>query len=387
MSLPLLGVVSVVDARDRDIETMLRAGGLRTAAVPGSDLATLAHPAARPSAVVVVDLRDSRQFPTVLAQLKRNHPQTAIVLVASAFEPGLMLEAMRAGVTECVVEPLAEADLLAAVRRVGEQLDTAPAGQVLGVVGAKGGVGVTTVAVNLATELTKVAPDQTLLIDLHLSRGDAALMLGAEPRFTVLDALQNTHRLDDAVLRSLVTTTRAGVHLLASADTWPAEPAAAEGVKALLAFAARRYRYVILDLPGTGGMLEALDAVSRIVVIANQELSTIRHASRLVAALQRRYGSERVSVVVSRFDPRSEIRREDIEEVVKLPIRHSLPSDYRLALRAQNMGRPVALDNHNRLAAAFRELTHDLAGIAAPAAPAASTGLFGRLSGRVPSRG
>jgi Flp pilus assembly CpaE family ATPase len=141
---------------------------------------------------------------------------------------------------------------------------------------------------------------------------------------------------------------------------------------------------VVLDLPRSGfWATEAVADLTKLVVVANQELSTIRHASRLVAGLQRRYSGERLSVLVSRFDPQSDIRRQDIEQVIKVPIRHVVPSDYRLALRAQNMGRPLTLENHSRLAAAFRDLSRDLAGIPAPAAAVTAGGsLFGRLSGR-----
>jgi pilus assembly protein CpaE len=381
---PILpGQVCVVGARERDLEAMLTAAGLRTTAIAAADLAALAQPSGRPADVLVVDVRGEKQFPVALPELKRAHPRTAIVLVAAALETQLMLEAIRCGVTECIVEPVAQAELVAAVRRVAGQGDAPSSGDVFGIVGAKGGVGTTTVAVNLATELARIAPGQTLLVDLHLSHGDAAVMLGAEPRFTVVDALQNAHRLDEAVFRGLITTTSAGVDLLASSDTWGAT-STPDGLKQLVAVAGRLYRYVVLDLPRAGsGTLEALDDLTRVVVVANQELSTIRHATSLVAALQRRYRSERVSVLVSRFDPKSEIRREDIEKVAKVAIKHVVPSDYRVAVRAQNMGRPLTLDNHSRLAAAFRELSRDLAGIKPPTATAsAATSLFGRLSGR-----
>jgi pilus assembly protein CpaE len=207
------------------------------------------------------------------------------------------------------------------------------------------------------------------------------VMLGVEPRFTVVDALENTHRLDEAVFRGLVTRTGAGIDLLASSDTWTST-STLDGLRQLIALTARLYRYVVLDLPRSGfGTMDVLGDLTRVVVVANQEISTIRHASRLLTDLHGRCAKERVSVLVSRFDPKSEIRRQDIEQVVKVPIRHAVPSDYRLALRAQNMGRPLTLDNHSRLAAAFRELSRDLAGIK-PEPAGTSTSLLGRLSGR-----
>jgi pilus assembly protein CpaE len=376
--------VTVVGGSDRTIESLLTAGGIVATSLPVSDLMRLAQPTVDGGHVIVVDVRETNQFPPSLAQLKRQHPQVAIVLVASTLDPTLMLDAMRAGVSECVAEPLAEADLRAAVLRVSQQSAAAgPTGRVFAMLGAKGGVGTTTLAVNLATELEKEAPGCTLLVDLHLGGGDAAVMLGAEPRFTVFDALQNIHRLDATILHSLVTPTRAGVHLLASADRSLADALPVEGVTTILALAARLYRYVVVDVPETGvASLDALGDTTRVVVVANQELSTIRRASRLVASLQERYGKDRVSVVINRFDQKADIGIKDVEQVVKCRIRHSVPSDYRLALRAQNVGRPLALDNHNRLAAAFRDLARDMAGVRATAKAGATTSLFGRLSGR-----
>ena len=195
-----------------------------------------------------------------------------------------------------------------------------------GIVGAKGGVGTTTVAVNLAVELARIAPRQTLLIDLHLSHGDAAVMLGVEPRFSVLDALQNTRRLDESVFRGLVTPTDAGVDLLASSNTWTTVPSI-DGVKHLIALTARLYRYVVLDLPRSGaatvgGARRISRASSWSPTRSSRRFGTPAAWSPTCSAAA---AHERVSVLVSRFDPQSDIRRQDIEKVVKVPIRHSVP--------------------------------------------------------------
>src|SRR5690606_24286272 len=91
-------------------------------------------------------------------------------------------------------------------------------GEVYAVIGAKGGVGATTVAVNVATMLNKLRPSSTLLMDLHCTYGDAALFLGAEPRFSIVDALENMSRMDATFFRSLLTKTKSGVQLLASSE-------------------------------------------------------------------------------------------------------------------------------------------------------------------------
>ena len=161
----------------------------------------------------------------------------------------------------------------------------------------------------------------------------------------------------------------AGPHLLASSDRALVQSSSVQRVRSLVEFATQLYRYVVLDVPRSdAAALDALDQAARIVVVANQELATVRNASRIAAALRQRYGNERVTVIVNRVDQHAEIGRDDVEKVVGTRVLHSVPSDYRMALRALNKGRPLALDNHNKLAASFRELARDLAGARARAA-------------------
>src|SRR5262249_14165654 len=159
----------------------------------------------------------------------------------------MMLEAMRAGVSECVAEPLKQEDFQAALGRIAAQKPAARAdGEIFAIVGAKGGVGATTVAVNVASTLNKLRPASTLLIDLHLSYRDAAVFLGAEPRFSILDAFENISRLDSTFFRSLLTRSKSGLHVLASSDRAISTSVTAAQVRALIEMAASEFQYVVL---------------------------------------------------------------------------------------------------------------------------------------------
>jgi pilus assembly protein CpaE len=256
-------------------------------------------------------------------------------------------------------------------------------GDVFAFIGAKGGVGNTTLAVNVATALAKTG--QTVLVaDLNLAYGDAALYLGAEPRFSIVDALDNTARLDYAFLKNIITTTKSRVDLLASADRDPGRPVDFRGLHSLVELCAAHYRYVVLDVPRAGRAgIDPLEKADAIVVVSNHELSAVRSASHLASILRQRYGSARVSVVVSRFDQRSEITSKDIEHAVGEPIRQVFPSDYRVALDALNKGRPLVLDNHTKLATTIGVFARELAKLEpeAPLQEARSSGFLGRLTG------
>jgi pilus assembly protein CpaE len=217
--------------------------------------------------------------------------------------------------------------------------------------------------VNVATALAKGKPGSTLLIDLNVACGDASVFLGAEPRFSALDALDNIKRLDAAYFRGLVVHSKAGPELLGASGrpvTGHIEPGP---LRQLLDFASQTHRHTVLDVPRSDtAVLDSLDAATKIVLVVNQELATVRSAGRMAAALRHRYGQERLILVLTRTDRRAEIGHEDVERTVGISIRHTFPSDYRLALQAMNKGRPIVVDNHNDLSAAFTAFARDLSG-------------------------
>jgi pilus assembly protein CpaE len=372
--------VTILGSPDRRLEEMVRSCGLRPV-VGGLDAVTLGDPASPPPEIVVADVRGSARLPTAVLALKLRHPATAVVLLASTLDPMLMLEAMRAGVNECIAEPITVASLGDALARVlaggGRQT-----GEMFAIVGAKGGVGATTLAANVATALARSG--STLMIDLHPSLGDAAVLFAAEPRFSVSDAVENTHRLDQSFFEGLAVHTDAGPWLLASPEQ--PSPLAVEPhrLRLLLEFAARHYRYTILDVPRSSRpALESLSIATSIVVATNQELASVRAASRVSDMLGRRYGREKISFVLTRFDAEAEIGKEDIEMAVHGAIRFTFPSDYRAAVDAFNLGRPLVLTRSSRLADAYAEFANVLTGRGAPVetpAPAIAAGLIGRLS-------
>jgi pilus assembly protein CpaE len=377
--------ITLVGTSDRQLEELLRGPSVRLKTVPVADLLALAQTSAVQPDVVMLDIRESNALPPTLSTLKRQHPTTGVVIISGRLDPALMLEAMRAGVNEWVAEPFTTRDLQAAIERVTATHASRSAGQVFAFVGAKGGVGTTTTAVNVATALARATLDeQTLLMDLHLSYGDAAVFLGAEPRFSVADAMENTHRLDEAFFETLVVQTKSKVNLLASSERGVGQ-VDLRRVTTLLQFAAAHYRYTFLDVPRSEAVaLDSLEGVSTVLIVANQELATVRNAGRMAAALRQRYGKDRVRIVISRYDKNAEINTEDVERVVGSPVSHLVPSDYRAALQALNKGKPLVLEAGSKMADAYKAIAFDLGGVQAPAAQDGQKGggLFGLITGR-----
>jgi pilus assembly protein CpaE len=375
----LKGTVGIIGGKDRQIEDLVRACGLRPVVLKPDQLAT-GSPVTETD-VVLVDVRDNRQLLSVVTTVKRRYPSLGIAIIAASLDPELMLEAMRAGVTECVADPVTQSGVEAALGRVMAQRSAPVEGQVFAFVGAKGGVGATTLAVNLAEVFARTA-GETLFIDLNVHTGDAAVFLGVEPRFTVLDALENTHRLDEAFFKGFVVRTRSGLDLLASSTlmTGAIDP---ERVRTLVDFAVRHYRCVVLDVPRwEPSLLDALEVASSIFVVVNHELPTVRSASRLIGRLRQRYGTDRVGLLVNRSDQHSQISVADIEKAVNAKARHTFPNDYRHAMGAINKGNPMSDRSQGRLGAAFDAFGKSLVGSSKETPADEPNRLFGWLSPR-----
>lgn len=375
--------VGILGGDGREIELLVRNAGLRPTAIQADALVS-SRPMVAPDAVIV-DVRQDRNALAGVAPLKRRFPSLAVAIVAKAYEPDLMLEAMRAGVTEVLVEPLTDEALRTALDRIVISKGPISDNRLIALIGAKGGVGATTIAVNVAEALARITGN-ALLIDLNIGIGDSSVFLGVEPRFTVVDALENTQRLDAAFLKGLLTKTKSGLELLGSSTRVVQGSLDPQRVRNLLEFAASFSPTVVLDVPRQDlGLLESLDGTTAIFVVVNQELPTVKNAHPLVRRLQQRYG-DRVGVIVNRSDKNSEITLEDIQKAVSLPIAHVLPNDYRQAMSAANKGQPIASVKEGRLSEAFYTMARALSGEGKiksgknKSAAEESSGLFGWLS-------
>jgi pilus assembly protein CpaE len=374
----------LVGSEDRGLRQQLAAQGLRARMTPaGSVLNAFAQ--AEADALLVVDARGTEVIPPWITAFRRQFPGSPVLMILDSLQPTLILDAMRAGVNECLPDPVLDDELQAALARLTLLRASSAPGQVFAFLGAKGGVGATTTAVNVAAALSSL-PGKTLLIDLHLAHGDAAVFLGVEPRFSVVDALENMSRLDVQYFKGLVASGRSGPDLLASSDRAFVGSAAVQQVRQLVTFAARQYRYVVLDVPRSeAASLDAMDLATHVIVVANQELATVRNATRIAEALRGRYGKDRVSIIITRYDANAQIGQDDVQRVTGTEVSGVIPSDYRLALQALNAGRPVIVENHTKLAASFRRLANRLADVHSEESNTDGGGsLLGRLLGRRP---
>ena len=222
-------IISHDDEFKRQLAAMLRACGVPVGIVEERRSGT---EAAGPD-LVVVDIRgDASSGMAAIERMRAGHPGVALFAVAAAAEPDLILQAMRAGANEFFpwnaggatqASRAMEESFHGAVRRTAARREAVTAGARQPCVthvflGAKGGSGTTTVAVNCAVELARLSKRPTAILDLKPCLGEVALFLGVRPRFTVLDAIENLHRLDREFLSELMSRHKSGLDILAASE-------------------------------------------------------------------------------------------------------------------------------------------------------------------------
>jgi pilus assembly protein CpaE len=354
-------IVSEDDAFKKHFGRLLRAG-----AIPVSVIEERAGREGVLPDLVIVDIRgDASSSMSSIERLRAGTPGAGIFAVALVAEPELILQSMRAGANEFFTWPPVEETFHGAIRRTAARRETAlgarPSATTLVFFGAKGGAGTTTVAVNCGVEVARLTSRSTVIVDLKPGLGEVALFLGVRPRYSLLDAIDNLHRLDREFLRELVLKHKSGLEILAGSDQFD-RPGAADGgaIEELFRLLARQYEYILVDAGSqiNSCTVAALYTADTIFLIANPDVPSVRNAQRLLERV-RQLGAcgERVRVLLNRAAEPYPIPLKQIESALGHPIHHTFASDYKTVSAALNSGVPLALTGSSGIAAQFDHFT------------------------------
>ncbi|HEX6316782.1 MAG TPA: response regulator [Gemmatimonadaceae bacterium] len=319
--------------------------------------------------VVPIETVDESQL-AVIDRLNRRERHMSIIATGESTDPSLMLKAMRAGVQEFLLRPIIPTELQSALERLARRTTSAVAdGQVYAVFGSKGGVGTSTVAVNLAHALTLVQSDaQVAVADFALPGGDVRLLLNVRPPYDLADIASKVNRLDRDLLHSVMVPALDRLWVLAA----PERPEADEELDAAVSTAVVKqmrtaFNYSVLDCEHrlNDRSLAALDAADRILLLTELKVPALRAAQRMIGVFRRLgYPNEKLGVVVNRYQSEDVVSPSEAAEVLKAEIFFRLPNDYPTCSRASTDGVPVStIAPQSKLAAAYRQLASRLSGV------------------------
>jgi pilus assembly protein CpaE len=332
--------------------------------------------------VMLVDMRLPGLDGAQVAEAVRGQFPASVIIVSVESEPEDFRRAMRAGARDYLVKPFGTDELLAAIRAAADGaggLPPAPhpaSGALTVVFFGPSGAGKTTLAVNLSAWLA-LRGRKAVLMDLDLEFGVAGLLMGVEPRATIVDLCRREGEFTDETILKALTPGSGGLpgllaappqpHLAAEVDGEARKEAGRPYVSEIISRLRRLCDYLVVDTQSTfrEATLAALDSAQLIMVVVTAEVPVLYRAGRILDVVlgQLGYPSEKVRVVVNRYDPQRSIKLEDIARGLDHPVSYVVPADEATVVAASDRGQPFVLKRgRSEVARAVVRMGESLAG-------------------------
>jgi pilus assembly protein CpaE len=321
--------------------------------------------------VVLIDLDSDTEFALdLVAAINLAHSATVMVYSAQP-ERNLVIRCMRAGAREFLVLPLAPGDIDSALARIrilapAPRSTTDKGKKVFVFLGAKGGCGVTSIASGFATALAQESKKSTLLIDLGLPIGDAAIHLGLSCDYSVENALEEWNRLDANFLQSLLVEHDSGLSVLAAPPDFPRTRASIEAIERLVAVAQQNFHFVVVDLGSRIDLKDSslFDESVYLYLVTQVGITELRNANRLIT--QYFYmRSQRFQVVLNRYVSQTLGFSDDIiAKALTRPAQWKIPDDDADRKRVRQPGNGFA-DEESAALIAIRQMARSACGLPA----------------------
>ena len=312
-----------------------------------------------------------------LAQI-REQTAAPLLLLASGTPSTLLEEALESDVSDVLLLPQLTENVVFAIRKAahaGRRLQSQGGhgrrGRIVTVFSPKGGTGKTVTATNLAAALAKHGGKRTLLLDLDLQFGDAAIMLGLEPEKTIYDLVTAPGELDSEKLAGYTTRHTCGLDILPA----PLRPEDAELVTEgklarLLEVARESYDVIVVDTSPFfhGPMLATLDRTDELMMLCGLDVPTLKNVRLSLQTLELlSFPTARISFVLNRSNSKVGMSKKEVEGALGVKITHEVPSDRAVPL-AVNRGNPVVLaDGGSDFSSAIKKVAKSL--VAQPEKP------------------
>jgi len=339
MSRPTILLLGMDDAQQADLRLALKdVANVVRSRTPAEQIAE-EYRSVNPGAAIVLVRSDTPQRFGLIHNIAQ--AGGIVIVISESKDPELILRSMRAGAREFVLESDHEELRLAVRTHAKVTFGTGEIGQVVTIFGAKGGVGATAIATNLAGAMQRRSL-RVCLVDLDLYLGDVLAFLDITGNYSITDVLANMSRLDRDLLATSVTKHRSGVSVLAqSGKVEEAEQIKGPDVTALLEFLRRNYYFVIVD--GVRGFdelsLAALDGSQHVFMTLTQDVPAVRNGQRCLELFGRlQYDQGRIKLLLNRYAKASKITVDVVGETLGQPLTHTISNDFLLLIDAINRG-------------------------------------------------
>jgi len=297
-----------------------------------------------------------------------------VFLTSAHADQDLLMRAIRTGVKEFLIQPLNEEEIKQSLERFKMRQDKSSTvvpitpGHIINVIGAKGGVGTTTVAVNLAASLAeKKGVKSVALVDMNMLFGEVPLFLEIKPKHDLSEITKQVSRLDNTFLMNALSKSSAGVYVLPSPRHFDHNDALDPKVMdRILELMSRMFDYVIIDggHPLNPMFLKLLATSDTVLLTAVLTLPCLTNIDKLLRSLLNLgYPVDKlIKVVMNRYIKSSEISLDDAENGISKKIFWTIPNDYRTTLTAINQGKALSqIAKNAAITKSFKDLADCIA--------------------------
>ncbi|WP_437202340.1 AAA family ATPase [Planctomicrobium sp. SH664] len=295
---------------------------------------------------------DPQRGLALVAEVTREAPQCQVLVVSRSQEGTLILQAMRNGAKEFLSSPLNLDDFLAALDRI-QSVTGGKDGRVRGttvmtIVGSSGGVGCTSLAVNLACALASNKSNSVAVLDLDLSLGDADVWLDIIPDYTIQDVAENINRLDFSMLKRSLTQHACGAFLLPRpVHLEKNPPLTPEELQRVIALLKATFTHLIIDVSKSFTALDraAMEASDQIFVIAQLDLPSLRNVVRINQFLEDQGQAEKIRVIINRAGlGETQISLNKALDTIGREVYWQIPNEYAVVIESRNNGVPLVTE-------------------------------------------
>ncbi len=289
-----------------------------------------------------------------IALLERLHvevPNCVLLAVSSSSDGQLILRSMRAGAREFLTMPVSLEDLMSALGRISDAKFSGTSGKnrntkIIAVCGASGGVGCTSVAVNLGCVWAANPVNTVALLDLDLAIGDADVFLDTIPDYSLIDVTQNVARLDFQLLKRSLTKHSSGLYLLPRpVQLQDVSLITPESLRRVFGLLKATFSHIVIDVSKgfTETDLAAFEFADEVLMVVQLDLPCLRNLVRLQMSFDEIEGlRDKVKIVVNRVGLESgQIKMKKAKETIGREIFAQIPNDYRTMVEVRNNGVPL----------------------------------------------
>lgn len=328
-----------------------------------------------PPGVIILELEENPEETfQLIREMSKASNGTEIFLTSAKLDSGVLLEGMRAGAKEFLAQPIQKNEVEGAFERFFERCQVSTAtkegkkksGKIFAFFGGKGGVGTTSIAVNLASALIKLPSKPTVvLVDVNQHGGDLPLYLDLQPKHSFRDIASDLSRLDNAFLVRILTKYESGLQVLSSGyDDLSTGRLNPDCVEATLRLLQTNFDYIVLDC---GHVLDlttkkALE-LSNLIFVASTLMVPVVHRTQRILELLRGSGfpPNKLRLLINRYLSAEQDVLKETEDILKQKTHWLFPNDYPTVSQSVNSGKPIIdLASRSPIAKSYNDLAQSL---------------------------